>query len=70
MPDVSAKPEPFFDLPIRKRSIRICSAWQIGENDPDSVAIDQQEEPVIPPEIKDPPILRLLDRRKRKKSMS
>jgi hypothetical protein len=69
MPDVSAKPEPFFDLTIRKRSIRICSAWQIGENDPDSVAIDPKEEPVIPPEIKDPPILRLLDRRKRKKSM-
>lgn len=70
MPDVSAKPEPFFDLTIRKRSIRICSAWQIGENDPDSVAIDPKEEAVIPAEVKDPPILRLLDRRKRKKSMA
>jgi hypothetical protein len=64
----TAKPEPFLDLAISKRSIRICPAWQIGENDPDSVAIDPQEEAIVPPEMKEPPILRLLDRRRRKKS--
>jgi hypothetical protein len=64
--DVSVKPEPFFDLAIGKQSIRIRPAWEIGDNDPDSVAIDPEEEPVVPPEIKDPPILRLLDRRRRK----
>lgn len=64
--DVSVKPEPFFDLAIGKQSIRIRPAWEIGDNDPDSVAIDPEEEPVVPPEIKDPPVLRLLDRRRRK----
>jgi hypothetical protein len=68
MPDATAKPEPFFDLAISKQMIRICPAWQIGENDPDSVAIDPQEEAIVPPEVKEPPILRLLDRRRRKKA--
>jgi hypothetical protein len=68
LPEINAEPELFFDLSIKKQSIRICPAWEIGENDPDSVAIDPKDDVVVPPEVKEAPILRLLDRRRRQSS--
>lgn len=61
-------PEILEDLWIEKQEVRIVSAWEIGENDPDSVAIYDDEEPIVPDGVKDPPILRLLEGRKASKN--
>lgn len=53
------------DLVIWKNSIRIAPAWQVGENDPDFAAISPNDDPIIPAEVTDAPVLRLLDRLKR-----
>jgi hypothetical protein len=58
--------EMFGDLAIMKKTIRIAPAWQVGENDIDSMAIRPDDNPIIPPETVDAPVLRLLDRRKRR----
>jgi hypothetical protein len=58
--------EMFGDLAIMKNTIRIAQAWQIGENDIDSVAIRPDDNVIIPPDVVDVPVLRLLDRRKRR----
>jgi hypothetical protein len=55
----------FDDLEIVKNSIRIIPAWQVGENDLDSAAIGPNDDPIIPAEVTDAPILRVLDRLKR-----
>lgn len=65
LPDVHASPELFPDLAIRKQTIRICQAWEVGENDLDSAAIGPDDSPIVPLEIRDAPVLRLLERRKR-----
>jgi hypothetical protein len=53
------------DLGIEKNSIRIAPAWQLGDNDPDSAAIGPDDDPIIPIEVADAPVLRLLGRLKR-----
>jgi hypothetical protein len=55
----------FNSLEIQKNSIRIIPAWQIGENDLDSAAIGPEDDPIIPAEVPDAPVLRLFYRRKR-----
>jgi hypothetical protein len=56
----------YHELAIRKKTIRIVPAWQIGENDIDCTAIQPEDNPIIPPDVVDVPVLRLLDRRKRR----
>jgi hypothetical protein len=58
--------EMFGDLAIMKKTIRITSAWQVGENDIDGMAIRPGDNPIIPPEMIDAPVLKLLDRQKRR----
>lgn len=60
------KTQPIFDETtiITKTSVRIAPAWQIGDNDLDSVAIGPEDDPIIPTTILDAPVLRLLERRK------
>ena len=48
---------------ICKRQLDIRQAWQIGENDPDIVVLDDDDEPIIPPGETDPPINKALKRR-------
>jgi hypothetical protein len=55
----------FNSLEIQKKSIRIIPAWQIGENDLDSAAIGPEDDPIVPAEVPDAPVLRLVDRRRR-----
>jgi hypothetical protein len=66
-PDPNGKYTPFVELSIEKNSIRICPAWQIGEHDIDSMGISPDDEPIIPPDVVDAPILRLIERRKQRK---
>jgi hypothetical protein len=63
-PNQQAKPTLYNATIITKSSIRIAPAWQLGDNDLDSVAIDEEDDPIIPPTVSDAPILRLLERRR------
>jgi len=54
------RPEIFLDLSIPMRAISLRNAWQIGENDPDIMALQLDDDPIIPETEKDPPVLRAL----------
>ena len=47
---------------LEKRRLRIVPAWQIGPNDPAIVALKGINDPLIPPDISDPPVLKALKR--------
>jgi hypothetical protein len=57
--------DPFWNYGISIRKLAIRPAWQIGEHDLDAVALEENDEPIIPDGIDDPPVLRLLKRRRR-----
>ncbi|HEY0021186.1 MAG TPA: hypothetical protein VGC13_33090 [Longimicrobium sp.] len=45
---------------VLKREVHVREAWQIGIHDPDMVAINADEEPVIPENENDAPVLALI----------
>jgi len=47
-------------LAIVKRQLDIREAWQIGENDPDRAALLEDDDPIIPPGVSDPPVNKTL----------
>lgn len=52
----------FIDAPmILKRALHVRHAWQIGRNDPDGVAIQPNDFPVVPSEEESPPVYELLE---------
>ena len=53
-----------FELAILKRNLVIRKAWEIGENDPDICAIEDDDDPLLPTDVEDPPILRALKQRR------
>ncbi len=55
-------PTLFIKLAIVKRHIQIRQAWEIGENDPDISILDNDDLPIIPPDVTDPPVIRALER--------
>jgi hypothetical protein len=55
-------PQPFWKYGIAKRALSVREAWEIGPNDPDAVALKQDEQPLIPDDVKDAPVLRTLTR--------
>jgi|SRR5579859_1149670 len=57
-----ARPEPFFELWIGKKQLRVCPAWQIGEHDPAVVAIQSDSNPIIPEGVQDAPVIGALRR--------
>jgi hypothetical protein len=66
----NGKSQPYPDLAIQKRQIRICPAWQIEEHDPDGVGIFPDDKPIIPEGVLDPPVLKLLERKHKRASRS
>ena len=44
---------------VNKKRLHIRQAWEIGPNDPDSAGIREDDEPLIPADKKDIPVLRL-----------
>ena len=61
--DGQPKTEAIFpELGIGKYKLHIRPAWQIAENDPDACALEPEDEPIIPPEVTDPPVARALKR--------
>lgn len=58
----TSAPTPFIQLAIVKRHLHIRQAWEIGENDPDMSALHDDDCPIIPADIKDPPVIKALER--------
>lgn len=59
--------EPYFSKGILKRELNIRHAWEVSEQDIESVAIKENDKPIIPKNIIDAPVLKLL---KKKRYMS
>ena len=56
--------EPNWDYTITKTELNIRQAWEIGENDVDSVGIYADDNPIIPSNIKDIPVVNLIKKKK------
>jgi hypothetical protein len=63
-------PELMTEHVIRKYDLEARHAWQIGLNDPDIVALDPDDPPVIPAPVVDAPVLRALERLRSKERRS
>jgi hypothetical protein len=53
-------PELVMNNAVLKRELYVRNAWEIGKNDCDSVGILPTDDPVIPPDHQDAPVLELL----------
>ncbi|RNC67840.1 MAG: hypothetical protein ED859_12715 [Desulfuromonadales bacterium] len=51
---------PVMDDCIAKQQLSVREAWEIGRHDPDSMGIRVDDDPIIPPQHKDAPVLELL----------
>lgn len=52
--------EPYLDSSILKRKLNIRNAWKIGENDLDRVVFEKGDSPLIPNDVVDAPVLKVL----------
>ncbi len=50
------EPEIFLDLAFPKEILEVREAWEIGENDPDGSVLHDDDDPIIPPGVTDPPV--------------
>jgi hypothetical protein len=57
------KINPFEEFSILKHEITVRNAWEIGLHDLESVAIKKNDNPIIPEDIKNAPILEVLKRK-------
>jgi hypothetical protein len=55
-------PEPIWELRIGKWELNVRQAWEIGRHDPDVPAIMENDNPIIPKNIKSAPVLKALNR--------
>jgi hypothetical protein len=60
LPSVEDVPEPLPDLVLGKYHLVVREAWQISENDPDSMVLDTDDPPVIPLDQPNAPVLKAL----------
>lgn len=51
------------NLTITKTKIHVKAAWEVGPNDPEVMAIEAEDNPIIPKDVADPPILKTLARK-------
>ena len=58
-------PELIRDLLIGKHHLIIREAWEIGMNDPDMMALDPDDPPIIPKDQTNAPVLRAIERLRR-----
>lgn len=63
-----SRPEIEFKLALLKRHLHIRPAWQIGENDHDIVALDDEEGPFIPEGVVDAPVIKAIAARRARKN--
>lgn len=50
------------ELGLAKCHLNVRSAWEIGEHDPDCVVLKPDHDPIIPPDVQNPPVVRALER--------
>jgi len=62
--DERTAPEFSFQHCIAKGDLFVRDAWEIGRNDPDTAGIDEDDDPIIPVEQADAPVLALLEWRR------
>ena len=62
--DEASKPEILLDSYLSKRELHVRQAWEIGRHDLDGPAIHADDEPVIPAEQVNSPVLELLEQKK------
>jgi len=62
--DESQPPEVEMGLRIGVHQVHIRNAWEIGRNDIDSVAIKEDDDPIIPANVEDAPVLKLIRSRR------
>ena len=62
--DITNPQMPFVQFAIGKRQLDLRQAWQISENDPDIVVLDEDDEPIIPVGVADPPVKKAMIRRR------
>jgi hypothetical protein len=62
LPDLKGTPEPIFEPALGKYHLEVRPAWQVSDNDPDSMALDLQDPPVIPVDEPNAPALKALAR--------
>jgi hypothetical protein len=66
--DRQTMPEIKLNIRLLKRNLYIRPAWQIGENDQDIVALDDDRDPYIPAHVTDAPVLKAIAARNARKS--
>lgn len=65
-PDGTIDIMPYLKMGILKRKLVVRDAWAIGENDLDSVVIRSYDDPIIPADQPDAPVISLLAKMRRK----
>ncbi len=60
-----SEPKIIWDMLLFKKLLIVKPAWKIGDNDEDLVVLQLDDEPIIPEDIKDAPVLRALERNKK-----
>jgi hypothetical protein len=65
-PASETQPKLLTDLWIGKGTLRVIPAWKIGRNDPDGAALRPGDDPVIPADVQNAPVLELLEWQKSK----
>jgi len=61
LPDLFGTPEPMLDIVLGKYHLEVRPAWTVSENDPDNVALDLDDPPVIPVDEPNAPVLKALE---------
>jgi hypothetical protein len=58
-------PEPVDrELCILIHQVHVLDAWQVGLNDLEASAIDVDDDPIIPDGVNDPPVLKVIKKKK------
>ncbi|MEB8389257.1 hypothetical protein OO012_18685 [Rhodobacteraceae bacterium KMM 6894] len=61
------QPELLLDLAIQKVDLVVRDAWQVGPDDPDSVAIKEPEEVIVPSDVSDAPCMKIAEVRRQRR---
>ena len=58
--DGATEPSVELDVAIEKTSLCVRNAWEVGRHDPDAMAIRAEDDPIVPPDMVDAPIVELM----------
>jgi hypothetical protein len=61
LPDLAGTPEPLLDVVLGKYHLDVRPAWTVSENDPDNIALDLDDPPIIPADEPNAPVLKALE---------